>query len=74
MSRPTFLGGGVVTKMMFCEMQKREKPSQNEKIYLTYYCLDYLDSIKKGRKIRKGKNQTKKSKDIAVAKLHTNTT
>ena len=30
------------------------------------------DSIKKGRKIQKGKNQTK-SKDIAVAKLHTTT-
>ena len=34
--------------------------------------LDSLGSIKKGRKIRKGKNQTK-SKDIAVAKLHTTT-
>jgi hypothetical protein len=31
--------------------------------------LDFLGSIKKGQKIRKGKNQTK-SKDIAVAKLH----
>ena len=31
--------------------------------------LDYLGSIKKGQKIRKGKNQTK-SKDIALAKLH----
>ena len=30
----------------------------------------YLDSIKKGRKIQKGKNQIK-SKDIAVGKLHT---
>ena len=65
MSRPTFLGGGVVTTMMFCEMQKREKPSQNEKIYLTYYCLDYLDSIKKGRKIgRFGKERIKRNTKI----------
>jgi hypothetical protein len=32
--------------------------------------LDSLGSIKKGQKIRKGMNQTK-SKDIALAKLHT---
>jgi hypothetical protein len=56
-------------------MEDSERKESNE---IQRYCRGqvayyyYLDSIKKGWKIRKGKNQTK-SKDIAVAMLHTTT-
>jgi hypothetical protein len=58
--------------------ERTEDSERKESNEIQRYCRGqvayyyYLDSIKKGWKIRKGKNQTK-SKDIAVAMLHTTT-